>query len=218
MPTFAQVNYLRRHNHLIREPILIIGSRLYGYDRFDFRQTLEAMGYRNTTGVDLINGPNVDYQLDICDATNVFILENRERFRTVICKSVLMYVPNPFRAAENIATLSCTGATLFLSEGFIHKVTNMPKDYWRFTPESLGEIFYSFELLPASIEMSLTRLDIVMPYNPNGMAIQRYSKHPHETMLGYWLRKLHARILASGVFRASRLFPEIAIFAIGIKR
>jgi len=94
----------------------------------------------------------------------------------------------------------------------------MPKDYWRFTPESLGEIFYSFELLPASIEMSLTRLDIVMPYNPNGMAIQRYSKHPHETMLGYWLRKLHARILASGVFRASRLFPEIAIFAIGIKR
>jgi hypothetical protein len=217
MPTLAQAKYVKERNSFIKEPILIVGAKMYDYDRCDFKADLEALGYRDITGIDLLAGEEVDYQVDLCDKDADFFKQFENKFNTIICMSVLMCVPNPFIAAENLTKVSASGASLLLSEPFIHKHTNMPKDHWRFTANALQQIFSSFSFLEDHFKMVITRSDAERKYDPNSTMIRVSAKHPEETFLGYFLRRVSRKFLSKGIFQVS-LFPEIAVYALGIKK
>jgi len=216
MPTLAQVNYVKARKELIQEPILIVGSKLYDYDRFDFRSELTKMGYCEITGIDLQPGQEVDYPVDLCDSNASFYSEHACQYKTIICMSVLMCVPNPFVAAENLTRVSAPQAVLFLSEPFIHKHTNMPKDYWRFTTNSFKAMFKSFLFQDAHFKMVITRSDAESEYNPNRVMVHPYTRNSEETAVGYILRKINRKLLSKSIFRVP-LFPEVAIYALGKK-
>jgi hypothetical protein len=48
--------------------------------------------------------------------------------------------------------------------------------------------------------------------------IMKDRRHPDESAAGVLIRKLHRRFFAAGVFRVSRLMPEISIFSFAVKR
>src|SRR5690349_16452269 len=129
--------------------------------------------------------------------------------------SVLMCVTKPFIAAENLTRVAASGASVLLSEPFIHKHTNMPRDHWRFTANALQQIFSSFSFPEDHFKMVITRSDEERKYDPNSAMIRVSAKHPEETALGYFFRRVTRKFLSQGIFQVSS-FPEIAVYALGI--
>jgi SAM-dependent methyltransferase len=68
-------------------------------------------------------------------------LGDRERFDVVICEQVIEHVPDPSRAAANLAGLCQPGGHVIVSTPFLIRVHELPAfglaDYWRFTPRGL---------------------------------------------------------------------------------
>ena len=58
-----------------------------------------------------------------------------------ICMDLLEHTSNPFTVAKNITDNLKLGAFLFVTVPFVWDLHFYPKDYWRFTPQGLEELF-----------------------------------------------------------------------------
>jgi hypothetical protein len=64
---------------------------------------------------------------------------------------LLEHTSNPFVVAENITNSLKKGALLFVTVPWIWEIHYHPKDYWRFAPQGLEELFPKMEKLSIEI-------------------------------------------------------------------
>ena len=217
MPDLNHIKYLSNNQKEIKEPIIIIGSKEYDFDKFIFLYELEKMGFKNITGIDIQIGYGVDVVLDICDTKNNYFNKFKNYYNTAICMQTLYAVSNPFDAAKNISRLMNHNATLFFSDVFIHKIHRIPKDYWRFSYDAHKILFNTLCFDDTKAKISITRqqrlLDLRYPFPE----LLKYHKNEDESLLGFFIRKISRKYFSVGLMSLARLLPEISIFSIAHK-
>ncbi|MDQ3020515.1 MAG: class I SAM-dependent methyltransferase [Bacteroidota bacterium] len=218
MATRNQISFLNLNKDITEEPILIVGSKQYDFDKENIKKKLLEFGFKDITGIDLFEGDGVDFISDITDREDDFIKSHTGFFSTIICMEILTHVKNPFNAAENLVSLLKKGGRIILSECYVRKISKMPVDLWRFTYDGTKELFNKLSFDDSKTMISLTRekTERLLPLNyplPQVLA----QKHPDEGSFGYFLRRLHRKYFASGIFKISRLLPEITIYSIAKK-
>lgn len=218
MATKNQISFLNLNKIFISEPILIVGSKQYDFDKENIKKRLQEFGFKDITGIDLFEGEGVDFITDITNSQEDFIKKHNGFYSTVICMEILTHVKNPFIAAENLVSLLKTGGRIILSECYVRKISKMPIDLWRFTYDGTKELFNKLVFDDSKAMISLTRekTERLLPLNyplPQVLA----EKHPDEGRTGYFLRRLHRKFFAGGIFKISRLLPEITIYSIAKK-
>ncbi|MBV6478561.1 MAG: hypothetical protein HGGPFJEG_01316 [Ignavibacteria bacterium] len=219
MATPSQIGYLRINLDLIKEPVLIVGSKQYDFDKMSIRKFLDGKGISIVTGIDISEGEGVDEVADITIKDSEFFKKNQERFNTVLCMEIMTHVKNPFAAADNIMKLLAINGTALFSECFVRKISKMPADYWRFTYDGTKMLFSGLEFDDSKAMISLTRekKEMLLPLkHPLPQILPE--KHTDESVTGYFLRRLHRKFLSKGIFGMSRLFPEITIYSAGYKK
>jgi hypothetical protein len=220
MAHFNQMNFIKLHKDEIREPVLIVASKMYDYDNYDIRKFLVESGFKDITGIDLFAGEGVDHVVDITDSASEFIRNNAGRFNTIYSMELLTNVNHPFKASANIMSMLKQGGTVLLSEVFVRKISRMPLDLWRFTYEGHKELFSGLSFNDSEARMSVTRDKAdpkLYPYHTDLFAVTP-TRNADESAIGYFLRRLHRKFFAGGIFRVSRLFPEITIYSIARKK
>lgn len=190
---------------------------MYHYDRYDLAQELKKLGFYEITGIDIEEGEGVDYVVDITDKQSEFVKANQGRFGTVVCMEVLTHVKNPFDVAFNVSLLSQPGATVIISDVFVRKLSHMPYDFWRFSYEGLKLLFSQYVFFDDRMRYSITRQrnGALMVFPGVFEAVMKDQRHRDETKIGFFLRRLHRKFFAKGIFRISRLMPEQTIYAVG---
>lgn len=218
MATINQIKFLNLNKDSIKEPVLIIGSKQYDFDRENIKSSLEKLGLRDITGLDISPGEGVDYVVDITDSTSEFVKNHKEFYMTIICMEVLTNVRNPFDAASVLISMLKKNGVMILSECFVRKISKIPVDLWRFTYDGTKELFAGLTFDDSKAMMSLIRekkerlLPLQYPL-PQILA----SKHPDEKSMGYLIRRIHRKYFAGGIFSISRLFPETTIYSVAKK-
>jgi hypothetical protein len=221
MPTVGHIRFIERHRNLIREPVLIVGSKIYDYDQEHLQAHLRKWGISDICGADLAAGDGVDLVLDIADTASPFWKKHQNHFKTVFCMEILTHVGRPFDAARNITGVAAPGAALFLAECTTRKISKMPSDLWRFTLEGLKALFDGFEFSDRDAAQFLTRMkgDVnLTPWEGRLPEILRDQRHADESPAGFLLRKIHRRFFSRGVFGLSRYLPESTVCAVGRKK
>jgi len=138
MGDLNQLDFVDENRLSVKGPILEVGSKDYGNTN-NFRPLFEQELY---IGADQEPGKGVDVVCDFtADHASIIDQVGIEKFRTIICFSVLEHCKNPFKMAENISKFLIDGGTLFVSVPFVWNIHSYPDDYWRFTPSSLSILF-----------------------------------------------------------------------------
>lgn len=214
MATINQINYLKINSDFIKEPVLIVGSKQYDFDKMNIRKFLTENGFREITGLDLFEGEGVDIAADITDHDSEFMKRYRNFFNTVICMEVMTHVKNPFSAAHNLTEVLKSGGNIILSECYVRKISKMPADLWRFTYDGTKVLFSSFEFYDSKAMISFTRdkNENLMPLKYPLPQILK-EKHEDESSFGHLLRRVHDKYFSKGIFRLSRYFPETTIYS-----
>lgn len=133
-----QLLFAKSYAHLVKGPILEIGSHDYGTTQ-DFRSLFPQCEY---VGTDMLPGKGVDLVLDLTAELSVIDQAlGGKRFQTIICMSVLEHCSDPFRMARNIEALMAEDGVLLLSVPFVWELHGYPDDYWRFTPNGVRRLF-----------------------------------------------------------------------------
>ena len=218
MATRNQISYLKLNKDLINEPVLVVGSKIYDYDSENIKKRLQELGFKDITGIDLFDGDGVDFKADIVNPDEDFIKRHKEYFSTVICMEILTNVKNPFKAAENVIAMLKAGGVTILSECYVRKISKMPVDLWRFTYDGTKELFSKLNFDDSKAMVSLTREknEKLFPLKyPLPQVLSE--KHGDESSIGYFLRRLHRKYFATGIFKISRLLPEITIYSVAKK-
>lgn len=218
MATRNQISFIEMNKEFISEPILLVGSKQYEYDKENLNTSLIKMGFKNITGIDLFEGEGVDYAVDITDSSSDFVSEHKEFFSTVICMEVLTNVKNPFKASENIISMMKKGGTSIMSECYVRKISKMPVDLWRFTYDGTKELFSGLNFIDDRAMISLTR-DKEEKLHPLKYPLPQLlsEKHEDESNTGYMIRRIHRKYFGKGIFKISRLMPETTIYSIARK-
>ena len=221
MPTPGHIEFINRNRDVIREPILIIASKIYDFDRERLQDHLKRWGFHDFRGIDLMPGEGVDETIDVTDSTSEFWGRYQNHYQTVFCLELWTYVRQPFVAANLITGVIRPQGSLFLSECPTRKVSRMPVDLWRFTLSGLHNLFPSFDFDHDRTSMFYTRSKEANPlveYQEDLPEILSDHRHPDENALGFFLRRLHRRFFAKGIFRLSRFLPETTVCTVGRKR
>ncbi|MCI0441984.1 hypothetical protein L0152_02065 [bacterium] len=221
MPTRGHIEFVQQNRHLIREPILIVASKIYDYDPERLQDYLKQWGFSNFIGIDLSAGEGVDEVVDVTDSESEFWKRYQNYFETVFTLELWTYVRQPFVAANLISNVIRQNGLLFLSESTTRKKSRMPIDLWRFTLEGLQTLFDGFEFEDARVATFYTRSkdpNPLQPYEYELPEVRSDQRHPDETALGFLLRRFHRKFMANGVFELSRLMPENTICAVGKKK
>lgn len=141
MGDFNQLLWVKNNISKVEGPILEIGSKFYSKETFmDYRSLFKGHKF---LGVDLSSGQNVDKVLDFTlnfEALNESL--DGQRFKTIICCSVMEHVSDIYKFATNVQKILNPGGVLFLSVPFTWEFHGYPSDYWRFTPKAI-EFLYS---------------------------------------------------------------------------
>ncbi len=218
MATRNQISFLEKNKNSIKEPIIIVGSKQYDYDKENIKERLNEWGFKDVTGIDLFEGEGVDHIIDITDSTLDFFKVYKDHFSTLICMEVLTNVKNPFEAARNITALLKKNSFAILSECYVRKISKMPIDLWRFTYDGTKELFSDLKFDDSKVMISLTR------EKDEGLLPLKYplpqlllEKNEDESALGFLARRIHRKFFAKGIFRISRLLPETTIYSIAKK-
>jgi hypothetical protein len=197
---------------------LLVGSKLYEYDKENIKARLEQWGYNDITGIDLFEGEGVDFKVDITETGNDFIEKHQTYFSTIICMEVLTNVKNPFIAASNVISMLRREGTVILSECYVRKISKMPVDLWRFTYDGTKQLFSDLKFDDSRVRVSYTREKVVslMPLSYPFPEIL-LSRNKEESSLGFLLRRLHRKYFGGRIFQLSRLLPELTIYSIAKK-
>lgn len=138
MGDMNQLLFAKSYVHLVKGPILEVGSRDYGTTQ-NFRSLFAQCEY---VGTDMLPGKGVDLVLDLtADFPAIEQALGGKRFQTVICMSVMEHCADPFKMAHNIQALMADGGILLLSLPFVWEIHGYPDDYWRFTPNGVRRLF-----------------------------------------------------------------------------
>jgi SAM-dependent methyltransferase len=98
-------------------------------------------------GIDLVEGHNVDHQLDICAPPRTITAAlGTKAFDLVLCCHVLEHTPNPQRAARNIEALLRRDGFAYVSTPWSQAFHPEPDDYWRFSLRGLMLLFDKLEI------------------------------------------------------------------------
>lgn len=219
MATINQIEYILKVKENIKEPILIIGSKIYDYDARNIELVLKENGFTDITGVDIFEGEGVHVVADVCDVKHPFFLEKKNYFNTVFCMELLTHVKFPWLVGKNINSLIQKNGHVIISECFVRKFSRMPKDYWRFTYDSFAILCDEFDFNDELAMKSLTRAKAaeLIPFDNTIFEIM-HEQTEDESKLGYFLRKIHRKLFGGKLFQVSRLLPEQTFYAIGKKR
>jgi len=93
------------------------------------KDSLAAGGQLDYTALDFDNG--IDLRLPI----------KGKKFDYGICMDLLEHCSDPFLVAKNIKNSLKKGAVLMVTAPFVWELHYYPKDYWRFTPQGVEELF-----------------------------------------------------------------------------
>lgn len=214
-----QIEFLKQNRDKIAEPVLLVGAREYDYDQYSLKEELRKLGFSQVTGTDIEAGPGVDVVLDITDSASPLLQQWKGSFRTVICMEVLTNVNNPFLAAVHVDRMLAPGGVVILSECFVRKISKMPVDYWRFTYDGLKALFSRYLFDDSRSRFSITRQKqlTLTPFRGKFEEVLADARHGQESLLGYWVRRIHRKWLTGALFRISRWLPEQTIYGIGRK-
>lgn len=97
------------------------------------RDSLAAGGQNDYHALDFDNG--IDLREPILPQSG------NKKFDVGICMDTLEHCSNPFVVAKNIKDSLKKGALLFVTVPFVWELHYYPKDYWRFTPHGVEELF-----------------------------------------------------------------------------
>lgn len=218
MATKNQISFLEKNRDSIKEPIIIVGSKQYDYDKENIKERLNEWGFKDVIGIDLFEGEGVDHIIDITDSSLDFFEVHKNYFSTLICMEVLTNVKNPFEAAKNTTSLLKKNSYAILSECYVRKISKMPIDLWRFTYDGTKELFSNLKFDDSKAMISLTR------EKDEGLLPLKYplpqlllEKNEDESAMGFLARRIHRKFFAKGIFRLSRLLPETTIYSIARK-
>lgn len=74
-----------------------------------------------------------------------------EKFDAGICMDLLEHTENPFIIAKNISNSLKKGAYLFVTVPWVWELHYYPKDYWRFAPQGLEQLFPNMNAITIEI-------------------------------------------------------------------
>jgi SAM-dependent methyltransferase len=153
--------------------VLQVGSRSSVSDRneLNWRSLIAKRfdGRARFVGIDLLAGPDVDRQLDICAAPQaVASALGREAFDLVVCCHVLEHTPTPLRAARNIEALLRPGGLAYISTPWSQAFHATPDDYWRFSRRGLELLFRRLEILSSFYSGGDVGLDVAYRVERDG--------------------------------------------------
>ncbi len=217
MPNLNQVKFIRKNKDFIKEPIIIIGSKEYEFDKYNYKDELRSLGFQDITGIDILNGQGVDLQLDICEAIEHNMKNLINNFNTIFCMQMLYAVKNPFIAARNIQRILRKDGVLFFSDVFTHRVNRIPTDYWRFTYDAQKLLFDKISFFDERTKIGITRQGKLIDYNLPFPELRKYVKNENETSISFFFRRLHRKLFSNELLNNQRLLPEMSVYSIGKK-
>jgi SAM-dependent methyltransferase len=92
--------------------------------------------------LDLVAGNEIDIQ------GNLICLPIRdESVDTIVCTGVLEHISDPDKAVKEMYRVLKLGGRVFLEIPFMQTVHAAPMDFYRWTPEGLGQLMSAFEIL-----------------------------------------------------------------------
>ena len=152
MGDFNQFTWVENNRHLIKGPVLEIGSKFYdSTTSIDYRKICAGAAY---TGVDLSEGENVDKVIDFTSDINSIRETLNGTFNTIICCSVMEHVKDIYAFAKNLSTVLNSDGVLFLSVPFTWEFHGYPNDFWRFTPAAIKFLFPTLDFSMSKITIS----------------------------------------------------------------
>ena len=124
MPNYNHIKYIRDNVRYIQDPILIVGSKEYEFDQYNFFTELKSMDFKTIIGIDIQIGEGVDIQADICNISKEIYNKYVGYFNTVVCMQTLYAVQNPFIASQNIEKTRRTQSWMFcpLLHSLLYKI------------------------------------------------------------------------------------------------
>lgn len=139
MGSVNQLSIVKKHKERFSAPYLEVGSKAYEGDVPRVSQIFDGSDF---TGVDMLEGDNVDLVLDLTLPFDEIDRQlNGKRFNSIFCLSVLEHCANPHSMAQNLSNILCPGGLIYISVPFSWKFHGYPSDYWRFTPEGIKVLF-----------------------------------------------------------------------------
>ncbi len=153
--------------------VLQVGSRGPVADRneLNWRSLIAKRfdGRARFVGIDLLAGPDVDRQLDICASSQTITSAlGREAFDLVVCCHVLEHTPAPQRAARNIEALLRPGGLAYISTPWSQAFHAAPDDYWRFSRRGLALLFRRLEIVSSFYSGGDVGLDVAYRVERDG--------------------------------------------------
>jgi hypothetical protein len=153
--------------------ILQVGSRPSVSDRNErnWRGLLAKHfgGAAEFTGIDLVDGNNVDQVLDICSPAKALATALGDKpFDLVICCHVLEHTREPWRAARNIEGLLAPKGLAYIATPWSQAFHAAPDDYWRFSVRGLMLMFARLEILSAFYSGGDVGLDVAYRVERDG--------------------------------------------------
>jgi SAM-dependent methyltransferase len=144
--------------------VLQVGSRSAMADRNErnWRNLIaQRFGSRaRFTGIDLVEGSNVDRVVDICDSAGAVNTLGEGEFDLVICCHVLEHTRDPFGAAHNIQAVMRPGGLAYIATPWSQAFHATPDDFWRFSLRGLGLMFEPLEVVSAFYSGGDVGLDV----------------------------------------------------------
>ena len=97
--------------------------------------------------------PCIDMICDVCEMKPI----PDESIGLVLNLESLEHLPHPQKAVDEIYRVLLPEGLLVLGTVMHFKIHRFPKDYWRFTPDSLELLLSRFKILDCTLEGSLKR-------------------------------------------------------------
>jgi SAM-dependent methyltransferase len=173
-----------------------------------------AGGRRVTPGtitVDAFWGKNTDI---VSDAAALAIAD--ETMDCVVCTGTFEHLPDPWKAAREIARIAKPGGVVYVDAPFMQGYHADPNDYWRFTQDGLRRLFDGFEEIDAGVHIGpASGLSWVFVAFCQGLAGGEFSRKimfrlgrlvafPWKYLDLFAVRKPYSYLAASGVYYVGR--------------
>lgn len=204
---------------LFRPPCLEVGSLQAGYT-ISFREWFAGRP-GSYLGADVRSGPGVDRVVDLAGDFAAVDASLPERFATVFCLSVLEHCRQPFRMAENLQRLLRPGGVIYVSVPFAWEIHDHPRDYWRFTPDGIRELFPLIDFTESDCCYHSQPAGKFTPLADGPPRLGRALNRPrsrHGPLYGLAARCLGRTKLARRLFHYDYLLPPVQLNMIGRKR